>query len=544
MGKDNELRKLRVIGTDIKDLDANSTVLYILACVITGIMMLIATPQSPINNQLDWDAGIFFQCGREIASGKVMFKDVADAKGLYIFLLNAVAAMISRTDSTGLFIIQCIFMTVMTVFIYKTVMIMTGNDNKTSLVSTIIMQSININPYHTASFNFTEWYVLLFQYISMYLLVKHFYDNEGLWGHSIESGKSVRNGGKGKNRHWNLTNYNPVHMLIHGINVGIALNFKLTYILYFIPLLLLINIKDKKNTLQNIVYGLAGVLIGCIPTILYCTITNSWSDMLYHSITFNMMYTRTDLGLGSYVLRVISGLLYSKYAITTILIILASLYTYAKFKGNGSEKKLGTIMTLTSIFIFAGIATSGKYSPNYYISVFPIFLFGVVGISRVLRERYIVVLWFIMLGTISMSFGSALMRTYEHGAEIEYKDDLLAEFDKQYGYIDRHSIVNIGYGCKLEVRYGLESSGIVSVPLIDYSIWSSSIDERVNRVIQDKPEAVFINNLLLMTLKYEASDELKDTLNNYYELKLHSSNGDIKTGIPCQGVYIRKDKLK
>lgn len=532
MGKIINISERQGDASKVNQEESNNTLAWILLCIAIGLLFMVFTPQSIIKNQIDWDSGIFFQCGREIAKGKVMFKDIADAKGLYIFLLNAVAASISMNDSTGLFIIECIFMSLMTVFIFKTAMIVTCGDKRSSFISTLIMEVININPYHTSSGNFTEWYVLLFQYISMYLLIKHFYITEAVenrqWGSN--------------NKKWSFINHNAKYMFIHGLNVGIAINFKVSYVLYFIPLLLLINIKNKRNTIQNIVYGIAGVLTGCIPTIIYCTATNSWNEMIWHSIKFNIVYSRLEKG--GLPLKMVITAINILYGVTLTIYIICILYIIAKYKRNGSKRKLATILTAAAIMIYIGISISGKCSRNYFISMFPIALIPVIGISRVIRDKYIPVMVSLIILALAQCIGNLTLKQYENGAELEYKDELLEAFDNQYEYIDRSSMVNIGYGCKAEVRYDLESDGTVSIPLLIYNIYNDEVDKRINKLVQQQPDIVLINGAFIGQLGYTVPDEVLSLLNNEYKLVLSSEHGNIKTGIPLQGIYIRRERIQ
>ena len=81
--------------------------------IFAFVLMSFCTTSSflyPIN---DWvDANWYMLTSRGMLDGKVLYRDIAEQKGPYIFFLHIIACIISRTSFSGVFIFQviaCIF---------------------------------------------------------------------------------------------------------------------------------------------------------------------------------------------------------------------------------------------------------------------------------------------------------------------------------------------------------------------------------------------------------------------------------------------------
>lgn len=72
-------------------------------------LMLCCLCSSPLVDQMNTDSAVFIAMGRGMAAGKIMYKELFDHKGLYIYFLNYIAALISSNSQIGLFIVECAF---------------------------------------------------------------------------------------------------------------------------------------------------------------------------------------------------------------------------------------------------------------------------------------------------------------------------------------------------------------------------------------------------------------------------------------------------
>ena len=82
-------------------------------------IMLFCAGSSPLIDNMKTDSSVFFTIGRSMVSGKIPYLDLFDHKGWYIYFFNYLAACLDSETTFGLFIIECLFMTVNTILFYK-----------------------------------------------------------------------------------------------------------------------------------------------------------------------------------------------------------------------------------------------------------------------------------------------------------------------------------------------------------------------------------------------------------------------------------------
>lgn len=85
-------------------------------------VLRVATTSSPRYVTNFWtDTNIFMTMGRGIANGMIPYRDLVDQKGPLIFLIYAVAAMITDSSFLGGFLLECVSMTAFLYIAWKTV---------------------------------------------------------------------------------------------------------------------------------------------------------------------------------------------------------------------------------------------------------------------------------------------------------------------------------------------------------------------------------------------------------------------------------------
>lgn len=91
--------------------------------VVSGVLtLLVATTSSPLYATNFWtDTNIFFTIGRGIANGMAPYRDLVDQKGPLIFLIYAIAALITDSSFFGAFLLECAAMTAFTLIGWRLV---------------------------------------------------------------------------------------------------------------------------------------------------------------------------------------------------------------------------------------------------------------------------------------------------------------------------------------------------------------------------------------------------------------------------------------
>ncbi len=143
-----------------------------LFCLITAFVTLLFTSRSSflfITN--DWDdVNSYFTIGKGMMNGLVVYRDLYDQKGPYLYLLNAIAYLISHKSFLGIFIFEVIAATASLFLIYRTAILFC---EKRSALLLIPLASAGIY----SSFSFykggaAEEYCLPFLIYSLYVLLE------------------------------------------------------------------------------------------------------------------------------------------------------------------------------------------------------------------------------------------------------------------------------------------------------------------------------------------------------------------------------------
>ncbi len=91
----------------IAKLKKQGWILYLLAIsVVIALFAFQSSPFYPINSWVD--PNCFLTVGRAVLDGKVMYRDIYEQKGPYVYLIHAIAAMISDTSFLGVWFLEII----------------------------------------------------------------------------------------------------------------------------------------------------------------------------------------------------------------------------------------------------------------------------------------------------------------------------------------------------------------------------------------------------------------------------------------------------
>ncbi|MBQ7577182.1 MAG: hypothetical protein IJT21_02825 [Synergistaceae bacterium] len=236
--------------------------------LFTFLASFVMVSSSPLINLAGIDSGVFVTAGRGVASGKIMYKELFDHKALYLYFINALGALISMKSLIGIWLLEVLFMFVNAIIARK-IYQQFYPDGKGDLLAAELVVLLALNPETLQGGNLTENYTLPFQFLSIYLLVKY-----------LKSGE---------------VKHSPLIMFVHGLNVACSMNMRPNHVLMWGPIALLILArliyhKEYKNILQNLLSGLAGVFVGCLPAIYYAVANDAVYDVLFGTFLYNFLY--------------------------------------------------------------------------------------------------------------------------------------------------------------------------------------------------------------------------------------------------------------
>lgn len=359
---------------------------YGLILIIVILLCLISLCSSPLYNGFtDVDSSVFQIMGKGILNGQIMYKDLFDHKGPIVYLINAIAYLIS--PQIGLLLIEIVFFYIGAIYVYKTSRIFLGK--KYSIIVSLI--------YLASSFkfilggNFTEEYAITILSIAMYYIIKILYKSE-----------------YEKKVNWILIGLTfAINVFIKPTYISIWIAFGIIELIYFI--------KERriKDLIKYIGYMIIGILIVTIPIFIYLIINNDVNDFINAYIYLNMKYSKYTAieKIRSYIELVTM----CKYYIFLLIMILGNVLIFSNKEINKNIKGFVTLFFIISIILTSWAANS--YS-HYLIQLAPCVALGMIfllyNINKAIRNDKItkiinglpinlIYIWIII--TISINIG-------------------------------------------------------------------------------------------------------------------------------------------
>lgn len=241
----------------------------ILLSIYSILVVFFCSKMSPLYPINEWsDINLYFNIGKAIANGKVLYLEAFDHKGPMIFFLYAIGYIISNDTFFGMFLIECLAWIILSFTAYYTARLFL--DKGYSLLVAIAFLPLFMS--HIEQGGSAEEFIAVCIGISLYLFVRYFKNPQA---------------------------HDYRYMLVHGIMWGIVLLTKFTLTIFWIPTLLAVGLvlilkKEYKNLILNICCFLLGGLVVILPVLFYFIATRSLSEAVEAYITVNMTQTETS----------------------------------------------------------------------------------------------------------------------------------------------------------------------------------------------------------------------------------------------------------
>ena len=243
---------------------------YLTAGIITCIVMLICSaydsPLFPLYNSSD--SAIFMLIGKGITEGKLPYVDLFDHKGPILFWIEALGWWIA--GRTGIWIIETIGAIVSVFLVIRICEQLRSNWLLPVLGTAVVYLS------YFGRGNLCENYSLPFIFFCVLLVVRYFLSNsiKHPWKYAFAYGACF-----------------AILAFIRVNNATVICGFVLCIIIR------LAVAREFKNLIENVVAGLAGILIVTVPICLYFFMRGALQDMLFCTFTYNFMYASAQTEL-------------------------------------------------------------------------------------------------------------------------------------------------------------------------------------------------------------------------------------------------------
>lgn len=327
-----------------------SKINYLLIFGVAFVIVTLSTTCSFLYKYHSWgDSNIFFTIGKSMLSGLMPYRDLFDQKGPVVFMMHALAALISYKSFFGVYVLQLVNGFVFLLFAYKTNCLLFKKNN---YLNTLLL---GVLTYTSAAYSIgdsVEEFSLAILMYAIYVAVKH----------------SLTDGTPSK-----------FEFVMIGITSGLIFWMKYTIVGFYLGWILVpayIEIKNRniKRLLTSIAYIVLGVTITTIPIFVYFGMKNCLGIMLKSYFLYNMIgYTSNNLGIFGSIYNVFFHGLTSVIESNLILFVFA-LYGLCKLPDKNHLQAGIVSMFLSMAF---AIYFGGRYMAYYCLILSPFAAFGV-----------------------------------------------------------------------------------------------------------------------------------------------------------------------
>ncbi len=326
----------------------------------TILLLLTAINTSPLSDFIGSDSVMYRLMGQCWHNGGIVYVDLFDNKGPYLYLIEMLGICISP-HRWGIFILQVINIAIAIELLYRIVSLFTSTlwlklfaSISTILLTTLLFEGGNL----------TEDWSLCFILLPLYLSLK--WMQEPYFRHPLS------------------------YTFVYGICFGIVSLIRLNNTAVFVGIIIGISLFLIFNKLYralgtNALVFIAGTATALAPMLIYFGINNALDDMLYCTLAYNLKYAEVwPTIVASPILRNITLLLPCFIAMPAIVIYDVRHRSYLSF----------IILPAAAVTIVAFIHGSGFY--HYYVLTIPFFLLAQAacfGLKRIVAVIFIVCLF-------------------------------------------------------------------------------------------------------------------------------------------------------
>ncbi|MED1205341.1 hypothetical protein [Heyndrickxia acidicola] len=343
--------------------------------LVSIVFLLICTESSPLYPFNDWvDSNAFFTMGKGMMHGKVLYRDLFEQKGPYLYFIHGLAYLLSHKSFLGVYLFEVASFTIFLFFCYKIMSLFLHS--LYSFVGLPFVAAIILNLQSFSHGDSAEEFSLPFVAASLYAFLHYF-----------------------KKDYPDPIRYKT--LLVNGILAGIVLWIKYSLLGFWIGWTAALGIcmlahKQYVRALWGGVLFLLGMLMAALPWILYFGIHHAIHDWIYTYIIFNAKYYTVQYTLlGRLKLVFMTVLLnLSLYPFFAVIACIGVLFFLLKRYLPSFMGRAGLVLCL--LLLALGVYAGGRGYVYYFLIFSPFILFGVIvildGLSMKLRNRYTLML--------------------------------------------------------------------------------------------------------------------------------------------------------
>jgi len=318
------------------------------------IFILLQSPLAPYAKSSNGvDSSVFIYSAQQILKGQIMYKDVVDHKGPFLYLINVVALLIFNGKFIGIWILEIFSLFATSIVMYKTARFFVG---KISSFLSVVTALLALEQF-LVSGNLSEEWALPFISIAMYIFVDYLINNKPL---------------------------DIIRLFILSLTFVLAFMIRANLAAIWAGFGMVLMIKwivgkKYKELIRNVLLISLFVLLFILPFFLYFYIKGALSDAMYLVFKYNMFeyFPQPVLFTLKRSFKILAGLYYLSVIPFTIVI-----YMFLRNKTivNGS---------VVSAFFFTALSCSlGRFGIHYYMIFIPLLVIPYAYILEVIKDSF------------------------------------------------------------------------------------------------------------------------------------------------------------
>ena len=346
---------------------------------ISFVLMLLLTRSSFLYPYNNWDdANSYFSMGKSMMNGAVIYRDIFDQKGPYLYLLYGLCSLVSRTDFTGVFIMEVLLGAVDLWLIRRILHLYCSG--RTSLVLAPVLFACMCASKSFYWGGSAEELCLPFLLYPLYLLLRTLEEgkadaHQSTEAESSETGEGASAAaGTGKTDHLSGgVHFRARDVFAAGLCCGVVFCIKFTLMGFYLAfaVVVILTCRSRKEFWSLAGWYLLGILLPFVPWVIYFAANGALFDW-YNVYIYTNVFIYSDFGENSHgetmasriydLAKLLYWLILDNYQY--FVFIIAGLLWMLVRRGASILSRLAPILVfgLTFFFIYIGGATLPYYA--------------------------------------------------------------------------------------------------------------------------------------------------------------------------------------
>jgi hypothetical protein len=486
-------------------LKSNSAIYF--ALFLTSFFVSLQSPLAPYAKSLPWtDSSVFIYIAKSILNGKVVYRDVFDHKGPFLYLINIIGLVLSGGKGFwGIWLLQLIALFITSIFLYKTSILFFNKIISLLVISVLLLFQSSLD----VGGNVAESWAVPLMSVSLFIFSRYFTTKKDLT--------------------W-------VHLSVLSVTFTLTFLLRANLVLmwgFFGTAIIFDSLMRKQfaNILKYLIIVTSFIIITIIPFGLYFYFNDSIEEALFGMLGFNFKYSAgTDP-------EMLKSMVFGFFSSIFIIVPIAIFSLISIFKYDRQNYTLYDLTIIISIIMIFVSSCLGRPAMHYLVQIIPLliiplgycytYLYDSLSYKKVLIT---LIVFFSLTSVVILSSAKKLIRNYYiNNTEISERD-VFKLIINNTGENDKILVIGNSTNYYLFSNRMSSSKYPFCYPIIEKD--RKIEDEYCTELIDKKPKVIIIDffwEVLDVRIKQRIKKILDDNY-NYIDRKINNIN-----------IWIRKD---